>query len=280
MTVKDDVPQENGIPLGKRTSYGFDYDPSVLFPIARSEGRRLLGIGEKLPFCGGDLWTAYEFSWLGLTGLPEVAIIEFEFPCESPSLVESKSFKLYLNSFNQSRFKNSEQILETLHADLARVCGAAVRIRLFPVTGYSCRTQMPLQAGYRLIDDPAVACGHYLPDPGLLSCRGGEVEQKLCSYRFRSLCPVTGQPDWASFYIHYRGRQICEKSLLQYLVSFRSHAGFHEQCVEQVFVDLMRQCAPASLMVYARFLRRGGLDINPLRSTEVVSFPPLGDPRQ
>lgn len=281
MGSKDEI--KGDILLGKDTEYQFEYDASVLFPIPRSEGRLLLGIGDELPFYGADQWTAYEFSWLSATGLPQVAIVEFSFPCSAPNLIESKSFKLYLNTFNQTVFNSQQQVLDALKADLSKVSGAEeVEIKIYGVNNYPIAQYLVNQFEYNLIDDISVRCEHYLPEASLLLCDATEksVEKKLCSYLFRSLCPVTGQPDWASVYIHYKGQQIIESSLLQYLVSFRNHQGFHEQCVEAIFTDLMRQCVPEELTVYARFLRRGGLDINPFRSTKPDVVPSLREARQ
>lgn len=265
--------------LGRASAYPATYDPSLLFPISRSESRKALGIGESLPFTGADLWTAYEFSWLLPSGLPQVAMVEFTFPSTSPNLIESKSFKLYLNSYFQSRFADTRELLAQLKADLSRASGGEVSVALFPVTANH-RESLPQQAGFRLLDNLPVVCEHYRPEPSLLTVLDGVGEERLSSYLFRSVCPVTGQPDWASIHIHYRGQRVDEESLLRYLVSFRNHAGFHEECVERIFVDLQQAAAPEFLMVYARFLRRGGLDINPLRATEPVSFPPFRDPRQ
>lgn len=292
--------------LGKNTSYQFNYDASVLYPIPRCEGRQLLGIGEKLPFTGVDQWTAYEFSWLNTDGLPQVAIVEFIFPCTALNLIESKSFKLYLNTFNQTIFSNRDKVQQTLFADLSKVCGAPVEITLFEPNTYPIATSVVKQNEFILIDQQLITCTHYLPEASLLfllpskkpskkpsrkpsknsnkesntKANEEKIEKKLYSQLFRSLCPVTGQPDWASIYIHYKGQEIAEQSLLQYLVSFRNHQGFHEQCVEQIFTDIMQQCMPDELMVYARFLRRGGLDINPLRSTSPCMMPTFRDPRQ
>ena len=272
--------ENSDILLGKETGYHFEYDASVLYPIPRSEGRKRLGMGEELPFAGKDLWTAYEFSWLNATGMPQVAIVEFLFPCTSPNMVESKSFKLYLNTFNQTRFASRDEVMATLQRDLSRVAEATVEVQMFAIADYPVATTSQFANEYTLIDGLAVASDIYLPEPALLQSVSRVVEAKLCSYLFRSLCPVTGQPDWASIYIHYTGHHIVEASLLQYLVSFRNHPGFHEQCVEQIFCDLVQHCAPEKLTVYARFLRRGGLDINPLRSSVSEEFPLLREPRQ
>lgn len=253
---------EHGV-LGKATDYQFEYNPGLLFPISRQAGRELLGIHDMLPFHGIDRWTAYELSWLNPQGLPQVAIAEFDFRCESPNIIESKSLKLYLNSFNQSFFAGVDDVQQTIAADLSRACGLAVEARLYPLAEY---VYLPAN-DCRCLDSLQVACSIYQPEPGLLATGTRKVTEKLSSHLFRSLCPVTGQPDWASVFIAYTGKEIIAESLLQYLVSYRNHQGFHEQCVEQIFVDVIKHCQPEQLAVYARFMRRGGLDINPLRST-------------
>lgn len=266
---------EHGV-LGQATEYRFEYAPELLFPIARKAGRDLLGIGESLPFQGVDRWTAYELSWLGPEGLPRVAIAEFDFSCDSANIIESKSLKLYLNSFNQTRFADMDAVRQALVADLSKASGAAAGVRLFPLGEYV----LTLTAGHECLDDLPVACSHYLPEAGLLKTAGGHVSRKVCSHLFRSLCPVTGQPDWASVFIAYTGQEILPAALLQYLVSFRNHPGFHEQCVEHIFMDILRHCRPEYLSVYARFTRRGGLDINPVRATGPVTLDGSRESRQ
>jgi 7-cyano-7-deazaguanine reductase len=257
--------------LGRATDYQFAYNPRLLYPISRKSGRGLLGIDDvELPFYGIDRWTAYELSWLNPQGLPQVAIGEFDFPCESPSIIESKSFKLYLNSFNQSVFRDIETVQQTMVADLSEACGSQVAAKLFCLHDYACNPA----SGYFCIDGLDTVCEHYLPEPALLKTGSEVVRQKLCSHLFRSLCPVTGQPDWASVFVEYLGASIVPESLLQYLVSYRNHQGFHEQCVEQIVMDMREYCHPQELTVFARFLRRGGLDINPLRSS---ALPVLSD---
>ena len=258
-------------PLGKPTEYRFDYDASLLHPIARADGRQALQLTGALPFDGVDLWTAYELSWLDQHGKPQVAIAEFVFPCRSDNLIESKSLKLYLNGFNQTRFACVDAVCSTLVQDLSAACGAAVTVQLYPAAG-----GLPVAeaGGYTLLDTLDVSCDRYEVDAGLLSTGSEVITARWCSHLFRSLCPVTGQPDWASIYIDYLGPAPDPAGLLRYLTSFRQHQGFHEQCVEQIFVDMLRVCRPQQLTVSARFLRRGGLDINPLRSNcGVVTLP-------
>jgi 7-cyano-7-deazaguanine reductase len=269
------ITTEHGV-LGKATEYPSAYNRDLLFPIPRAEGRALLGIGQPLPFQGIDRWSAYELSWLNPQGLPQVAIAEFDFPCASPNIVESKSLKLYLNSFNQTVFASVESVQQTMANDLSAVSGSAVTVRLYPVQDFLCA---PV-TGFQCIDDLDVSCSDYLPNPALLQS-GNEIHaQQLCSHLFRSLCPVTGQPDWATLYITYTGKKIQPESLLQYIVSFRHHQGFHEQCVEQIYSDLMHYCELETLTVYGRFLRRGGLDINPFRSSDAWQLSDMRDGRQ
>lgn len=258
------------IPLGKKTDYQFEYNPSLLFPIARSIGRDELGlIGDTLPFYGFDRWTAFELSWLNLKGKPEQMIAEFDFSCTAPNIVESKSFKLYLNSLNQSQFESAESVHALLKKDLSAVSGEAVNIRLFNVNEYS---RSPINSVESIqLDTLDVSCDVYEVDASLLAqdAHNDDAESALQLFSFdgfRSLCPVTSQPDWASVYIHASGGNLLAESVLQYLVSFRNHQGFHEQCVEQIYTDLMAFTEFDTLTVYARFLRRGGLDINPIRS--------------
>lgn len=254
-------------PLGNAVTYASGYDAGLLFPIARAAGRAELGLGRVLPFVGVDIWNAYELSWLDRRGKPEVALAEFRFGADSPNIVESKSFKLYLNGFSQERIDGADAVRDRLHADLAIAAGATVEVALTlprDFTAVAIREPEGL-----LIDDIEIAIDRYgAPDPDLLECDASNaVEEMLVSNLLKSNCPVTGQPDWASVRIAYTGPRIDRTGLLRYLVSFRDHAGFHEQCVERIFVDILERCAPSSLEVYARYTRRGGLDINPWRST-------------
>ncbi|MCK5881559.1 MAG: NADPH-dependent 7-cyano-7-deazaguanine reductase QueF [Sinobacterium sp.] len=259
------------IPLGKETDYQFSYNPQLLFSIARSAGRDVIGLdSSNLPFKGFDRWTAFELSWLNKNGRPEQAIAEFDFACTAPNIVESKSFKLYLNSFNQSQFSSASQVLELLQKDLAAASGETVSVVLHDVNQFS-RTAVHSDNVIQL-DTVDVCCDVYDVDQRLLALTQSEnsAQQLFRFDGFRSLCPVTSQPDWASVYVQVSGNALCSASLLRYLVSYRNHQGFHEQCVEQIFSDLMKLGNFNSLTVYARFLRRGGLDINPIRSTQEV----------
>ena len=236
--------------LGQSVAFPSSYDAGLLFPIPRTEARSTLGLDDALPFVGVDLWNAYELSWLDLRGKPQVALAEFRVPATSPNLVESKSFKLYLNSFAQERLANADALRSP---------------QAFPVS------VLPGE----LIDGVAITIEHYGPPaPELLKSDAQEtVEETLVSHLFRSNCPVTGQPDWASLQIAYTGPRIDRAALLRYLVSFRTHSDFHEACVERIFLDLRARCAPVKLSVYARFTRRGGLDINPFRALPGAAMP-------
>jgi len=253
-------------PLGKTSAYRTDYAPELLFPIARQGKRDELGLSGTLPFYGVDIWNAYEISWLNQRGKPQVAIARITVPADSPNIVESKSFKLYLNSFNQTRLDSADALKALLQQDLSAGFGATVHITLTLPEDFG-QLKMGELEGV-LLDRLDVEIDKYSPDPGLLKARTDEapVEEKLLSYLLKSNCLVTGQPDWASVQIHYSGPQIDQESLLRYLIGFREHNEFHEQCVERIFTDILRQCAPQQLAVYARYTRRGGLDINPWRS--------------
>ncbi|MEO7493979.1 MAG: NADPH-dependent 7-cyano-7-deazaguanine reductase QueF [Massilia sp.] len=253
-------------PLGKTSAYLTQYAPELLFPIPRQAKRDELQLTGTLPFFGVDIWNAYELSWLNLRGKPQVAIATIVAPADSPNIVESKSFKLYLNSFNQTRLASSDALLALLRADLAKGFGAPVQITLTPQDGFSTLKMGELDG--LLLDRLDIEVDQYSPAPSVLKAAHDEapVEESLVSHLFKSNCLVTGQPDWASVQIRYVGPQIDQEGLLRYLIGFREHNEFHEQCVERIFVDILRQCQPQKLAVYARYTRRGGLDINPWRS--------------
>lgn len=261
-------------PLGKSAAYRSDYAPELLFPIPRQGKRDELQLHGTLPFFGVDLWNAYELSWLNLRGKPQVAIARFTVPADSPNIVESKSFKLYLNSFNQTRLDGAEALLALLRQDLSAGFGAPVHVALTPQDGFA-SLQMGELDGV-LLDRLDIEVDQYSPDPRLLRAALDEtpVEEKLVSHLLKSNCLVTGQPDWGSVQVHYVGPQLDQESLLRYLIGFREHNEFHEQCVERIFVDILRQCQPQKLAVYARYTRRGGLDINPWRSNFSTGQPP------
>lgn len=254
-------------PLGKDTVYADRYDPNLLFPIPRADKRREIGVAETLPFHGVDIWNAYELSWLDPRGKPQVALAEFRVPAFSPHIIESKSFKLYLNGFAQERFESTEALTDTLLHDLSAAAGAVVSVQLSEARAGALPT---VDLDGHLLDAQAIAIDHYGPPrPEFLRAdlTVPPVEETLVSHLLRSNCPVTGQPDWGSVQIRYRGAPIDHAGLLRYLVSFRTHNEFHEQCVERIFVDLMQRCVPQQLSVHARYTRRGGLDINPFRSS-------------
>ncbi len=262
-------------PLGKTTVYADRYDPSLLFPIPRQAKRDEIGVSAPLPFHGVDIWNAYELSWLDARGKPRVALAEFRVPAASPNIIESKSFKLYLNGFAQERIDDAQALAATLRRDLSAAAGAEVDVHL---SEPSAKAHAVVDLEGASIDALDIDIDDYGPPKSdYLHADAGEVvEEALVSDLLRSNCPVTGQPDWGSVQIRYRGPRIDRAGLLRYLVSFRNHNEFHEQCVERIFVDVSRHCAPQSLSVYARYTRRGGLDINPFRAS-AASAP--GNPR-
>ena len=252
--------------LGKPACYQAEYDPSLLFPIPRQDKRNEIGIRGTLPFFGADIWNAYEVSWLNQRGKPQVAIATFIIPAESPNIVESKSFKLYLNSYNQTRLDGTDTLLARLKADVSAAVGVSVQVCLTLPDMFGNVAFAELEG--LSLDRLDIEVGSYAPNPDLLrAAQGAEpVEETLVSNLLKSNCLVTGQPDWGSVQIHYVGAPIDQAGLLQYLIGFRTHNEFHEQCVERIFMDVLRQCQPLKLAVYARYTRRGGLDINPWRS--------------
>lgn len=261
-------------PLGRTSAYVEQYDPSLLFPIPRQAKRDEIGVPSPLPFFGSDFWNAYELSWLNPRGKPQVALASFMVPADTPNIIESKSFKLYLNSYNQTRLDGVDELRARLQADLSQAAGGSVNVRITLPDAFG-RERMAELDGY-CIDNLDIEVDHYTPQPGLLrTMETGEgiVEETLVSNLLKSNCLVTGQPDWASVQIRYRGMAIERGSLLQYLISFRQHNEFHEQCVERIFMDISRECRPEALSVYARYTRRGGLDINPFRTSYTQAAP-------
>lgn len=263
---------QKSMPLGEKSQYKTGYDANLLFPIARKDNREKLGIGESLPFFGYDIWNAYELSWLNLKGKPEIAFAEFIFTENSPYIIESKSLKLYLNSFNNSRFDGPQVVRQTITRDLSEACGAPVEVRFFNEQQWQ---QLGIQKfAATSIDDLDIEINQYTVCPELLQIQGDQViSEKLCSNLLKSNCLVTGQPDWGSIYIEYTGLQIDHESLLRYIISFRNHNEFAEPAVERIFMDISRQCQPKRLIIYGRYTRRGGLDINPIRSNEQIQLP-------
>jgi len=259
--------------LGKASAYADRYDPGLLFPLPRAPKRAEIGLGGTPLFTGADQWTAYELSWLNPRGKPQVAIAHITVPCETPNIVESKSFKLYLNSYNQSVFDSAEAVQTRLREDLSEAVwrGAdrrgTVGVRLLTPAQFAGERVQELEG--LSLDRLDVECTHYLPAPELLQADPSQpdVEEVLVSDLLKSNCLVTGQPDWGSVRIAYTGAPIDQAGLLRYLVSFRNHHEFHEQCVERIFMDLWTRCRPTRLSVQARYTRRGGLDINPWRTS-------------
>ena len=258
-------------PLGKPSEYVATYTPSLLFPIPRAPKWAELGLtAETLPYQGVDFWNCFELSWLLPSGKPVVAIGEFAIPADSPHIIESKSFKLYLNSLNQTVFADGAELVAVLQRDLSAVAGKPVGVRVRSLAEVAAEGVAMLPGV--CIDELDVTIHSYArPQPELLRCEPGRiVEESLHSHLLKSNCPVTGQPDWGSVVVQYRGAALDHAGLLAYLVSFRQHADFHEQCVERIFLDLLRVLEPEHLTVYARYVRRGGLDINPYRSTSAI----------
>lgn len=266
MSKYSDAKELSGLTLGQKTDYANQYDPSLLQPVPRSLNRDDLKLGDELPFQGCDIWTLYELSWLNEKGLPQVAVGEVSIPATSANLIESKSFKLYLNSFNQTRFSNWDQVEKTLIQDLSACAGEEVTVTVRSVVDYT-DSVIVTMAG-ECIDEQDIEITSYDFDDALLTnaIEDKFVEESLHSHLLKSNCLITNQPDWGCVEIRYRGQKINREALLRYIVSFREHNEFHEQCVERIFTDIMKYCQPESLTVYARYTRRGGLDINPYRS--------------
>ena len=269
--------------LGKTSAYIDQYDPSLLFPIPRAGKRAEIGVTGAAPFFGADMWTAFELSWLNLRGKPQVALAHFTIPCETLNIIESKSFKLYLNSFNNTRFADFDAVKARLRADTFEavwrttgeplVAPASIGITLLGPEMFD-REPVHELDGLNL-DRLDIECTQYTPAPELLTATPDEapVSEVLVSNLLKSNCLVTGQPDWGSVQISYTGDQIEQGGLLRYLVSFRNHNEFHEQCVERIFMDIWTRCKPMKLAVYARYTRRGGLDINPFRTSHPQALP-------
>lgn len=274
MTPSDDrLHGAEASPLGRPVAYRDTYAPELLFPIERQLKRTELGLrADALPFVGEDLWNAWELSWLDPRGKPVVAVGRFRVPASTPRLVESKSLKLYLNAFNQQKFADVAAVRETIANDLSEAAGGRVVVEIEPLLLRPQRIE-----GYPegvCLDALDIDIDTYQPAPDFLSAAGdGEVVETLYSHLLKSNCLVTGQPDWGMVVVRYRGPAIDREGLLRYIVSFREHNEFHEQCVERVFCDVLARCRPAELSVWARYTRRGGLDINPFRATHPALRP-------
>lgn len=258
-------------PLGKSSEYVSTYSPELLFPISRATKWAELGLtAQTLPYQGVDIWNCYELSWLTPSGKPVVAIGEFAIPANSPNIIESKSFKLYLNSLNQSAFDSADAVRQVMERDLSAAAGAPVGVQVRSLDEVA-REGVALLDGTCVDDLDVTVDGYDHPRPELLRCDDTcRVDEVLYSHLLKSNCPVTGQPDWGTLVVEYNGPALDPASLLAYLVSFRQHQDFHEQCVERIYLDLQRLLQPTRLTVYARYVRRGGLDINPYRSSEAV----------
>ena len=265
--------------LGKTSTYVDQYTPDLLYPLSRSTQRQTMGVGDRPLFVGADLWTAYELSWLNMRGKPQIAMARMVVPCESTHLVESKSLKLYLNSFNNTRFADANAVRECLARDLSQAVWRGGPMRAGVGVVLILPEQFEREPIHELdglsLDRLDIDCDRYQPAPDLLRCADHEnpVTETLTSNLLKSNCLVTGQPDWGSVRISYSGPQIEQGGLLQYLVSFRNHNEFHEHCVERIFMDIWTHCKPTRLSVYARYTRRGGVDINPWRSSHPGMLP-------
>lgn len=257
----------SALKLGQKTEYKSEYDPSLLQAVPRKLNRDGLGITENQPFDkGADVWTCYELSWLNQNGLPQVAIADVAVDFQSENLIESKSFKLYLNSFNQTKFESLEEVEQTLAKDLSHCASGQVSVKVYKLSDYT--GQAIADFAGECIDEQDIQIDSYEFSTHYLEnvATGEQVEETLVSHLLKSNCLITSQPDWGSVQIQYVGKKLDREKLLRYLVSFREHNEFHEQCVERIFCDLMQFAKPEKLTVYARYTRRGGLDINPFRS--------------
>ena len=276
----------SNLTLGKTTEYCSEYNPYLLQAVPRSLNRNDLSLSKNnLPFVGEDVWYGYELSWLNKKGKPVVAVAEFRFACTSPNLVESKSFKLYLNSFNQSKFSSFDEVEQLLSKDLSATAGSQAQVTLYKVDQCPALAIKLADPETICIDDKDISVDNFqyqaeLLSPAQKNSSNEIVEEKLVSHLLKSNCLITNQPDWASIYISYKGVAINHSVLLNYLISFRQHNEFHEQCVERIFCDLQEYCQLDELTVFARYTRRGGLDINPFRSTHFSCAPQARTLRQ
>lgn len=280
MKVENPMPgKPEDSPLGQVSNYPDKYDASLLYPIPRAQGRDGVLVGEGLPFGGVDIWNAYEVSWLNGKGKPSVAVAVLTVPASSPNIVESKSLKLYLGSLNQSTFTCPGDVVSAIQKDVSSIVGEVILVSLTLIGSEQVFSAGSLGVGEAqgevielasaiCVDDEDITADEYSINPELLRLdgRGEIVDECLSSHLLRSNCPVTGQPDWATIFVHYHGPKICRQSFLKYIVSYRNHNDFHEQCVERVFADIMSKCQPEKLSIYGRYTRRGGIDINPFRS--------------
>lgn len=249
--------------LGKKSNYLSEYDPTLLFPIPRDGKRQEIGIHSAIPFVGFDIWNHYEVSWLNAKGKPMVAVAELIIPCDSPNIIESKSMKLYFNSFNNTQITNLETLENIIKKDLSAAANSDVNIKITPLNEIE-----DTSFTGTCLDSLDIECTKYLVHKDYLTTTTEIVSETLYSHLLKSNCLVTKQPDWGSIQIDYQGEKIVHEGLLKYIVSFRNHNEFHEQCIERVFVDIMQMCKPKELSIYGRYTRRGGLDINVYRGTK------------
>ena len=283
MSTYQNAKELSNLTLGKTTDYISQYNADLLQGVPRSLNRDSLSLtADNLPFQGEDVWYGYELSWLNSRGKPVVAVAEFRFPCTSTNIIESKSFKLYLNSFNQSKFPTWQSVESTLKKDLSAIACADAQVSLYPVD--NCPA-LAIQTNTSIcIDDLDIEIDTFTLTPEILSSaidnNEEQVSEQLVCHLLKSNCLITNQPDWASVYIEYTGKKICHESLLRYLISFRQHNEFHEQCVERIYCDIQQFCQVDQLTVFARYTRRGGLDINPFRSSTALKAPNLRTIRQ
>lgn len=266
------------LPLGQKSTYIQTYSPSLLCLVPRHYARDDIGIKEPLPFHGFDLWNGYELSWLNRKGKPVVAMGQFKFPCSSPNIVESKAFKLYLNSFNQSHFDSIEEVSSIIERDLNRVIGYHVSVQLYPLSIQKERFSCSFEGIH--LDNIEIETDTYNRNPSFLNTESYEAEEKLYSHLLKSNCLITKQPDWGTVFISYKGKKINHAGLLQYIISYRNANDFAEHCAEQIYNDIMTRCQPEKLTVYCLNTRRGGLDINPFRSNFEHNPPMVFDVRQ
>lgn len=251
-------------PLGKKIEYVRTYSPHLLFPVSRSLARDKIPLKHALPFHGVDIWNGFELSWLNPKGKPEIAIAEFQFPCETPNVVESKSLKLYLNSFNQTHCGSIKEVEATIEKDLTEVIQGEIKVRLIPVSDFH---QIKINDFTGIcLDHLDIETDTYQVNANFLTTKDTYREETLYSHLLKSDCMATRQPDWGSILIRYKGEKIDHEGLLKYIISYRNHVGFAEHCVEQIYCDILKRCGPQSLTVYGRYTKRGGLDINPFRS--------------
>lgn len=283
MSTYQNAKELSNLTLGKTTDYISQYNANLLQGVPRSLNRDSLSLtADNLPFHGEDVWYGYELSWLNSKGKPVVAVAEFRFPCTSSHIIESKSFKLYLNSFNQSKFASWQKVQETLTKDLSAIAGADAKVSLYAVD--DCPALAIENSAAICIDDLDISIERFNLEPEVLKSATNHneetVSEQLVCHLLKSNCLITNQPDWASVYINYSGKKISHESLLRYLISFRQHNEFHEQCVERIYCDIQKFCQVNELTIFARYTRRGGLDINPFRSSHATAAPNLRTIRQ